>query len=209
MSQSLALTRTDQARRSANAVRLGTVAEVDPATARVRVQSGDNLSAWLPWTTQRAGGDRSWSAPDVGEQVVVACPDGDLAAGVVLGALYQDASPAPADSIDVHRTTYQDGAVVEYDRGGHKLTATLPGGGTAQIDAPAGVTVNGNVTVNGILVVTQGIQAAGGAGSTLQVTGRIEATEDVIADADASAISLISHLHDGVTPGGGNTGVPI
>ncbi|WMR36092.1 phage baseplate assembly protein V, partial [Metapseudomonas otitidis] len=32
-----------------NLIRLGTIAEVDHAAARVRVQSGQLLTGWLPW----------------------------------------------------------------------------------------------------------------------------------------------------------------
>lgn len=42
------------------------------------------------------------------------------------------------------------------------------------------------------------------AGGTLQINGSIELTGDVIAD----GISLINHVHGGVTPGAGTTGEP-
>ena len=60
-------------RRLENVVRLGTVAEVRYETpARCRIKTGDLITDWLPWTTARAGGDRSWWAPEVGEQVIAA-----------------------------------------------------------------------------------------------------------------------------------------
>ncbi len=116
---------TDIARRLANIIRVGVISEVDFAAARVRVTSGSLLTAPLPWLTDRAGSDRSWWAPSVGEQVLVLSPSGELAQGVVLPGIYQTSKPAPAASGDMHRTVYQDGSVVEYDNGAHQLRATV------------------------------------------------------------------------------------
>lgn len=53
-----------------NLIRLGTIAEVKGAKARVRL--GPTLTTeWLKWATPRAGSTRTWSAPTVGEQVTV------------------------------------------------------------------------------------------------------------------------------------------
>lgn len=103
-------------RRLANIVRIGTVEEADYPNARVRVAIGEILTAWLPWLTRRAGGDRDWWAPEAGEQVVVLSPAGDLAQGVVLPSLYADAAPAPATSPDIRREIHGDGLVIEHDR---------------------------------------------------------------------------------------------
>ena len=46
-----------------NLIRLGTIAEVDHARARVRVQSGELLTNWLPWIEARAGTTRDWDPP--------------------------------------------------------------------------------------------------------------------------------------------------
>jgi phage baseplate assembly protein V len=140
----------------ANAAQLGRVAETDYPKARARVILTDGLrSAWLPWLACRAGGDRTWWAPEVDEQVLVVCPDGDPARGVIVGALYcQDAS-APADAETVHRTEYKDGASIEYDRAAHALKATLPDGGTAELTAKGGITLIGPTEVRGTLKVTE------------------------------------------------------
>ncbi|MBE0529536.1 MAG: phage baseplate assembly protein V [Rhodospirillales bacterium] len=123
-------------RRLANVVRIGTVAEADYPAARVRVAIGDNLTGGLPWLTARAGGDRAWWAPEVGEQVMVFSPGGDLAQGVVLPALFSNAAPAPADSPDIRREVYADGLVIEHDRA-KKLTRlnALDSEGTLVLEA--------------------------------------------------------------------------
>ena len=68
---------TEAERRLSNLVMLGQVAELDAKKARVRVQAGPILTAWLPFATVRAGLDRTWHAPEPGEQVVLVAPGGD------------------------------------------------------------------------------------------------------------------------------------
>lgn len=110
-----------------NLIRLGTIAEVDGAKARV--QLGPKLTTeWLNWITQRAGSTCTWSAPTVGEQVMVLSPGGDVARGIILPALFSKVFDAPETSDTIHTTHYPDGAVVQYDHAAHALTATLPGG---------------------------------------------------------------------------------
>lgn len=131
----------DLERRLCNIVHPGTIDEVDHKKARVRVKIGKNQTAWIPWMTGRAGGDRTWSAPEKGEQVLVLSPSGDLQQGYVLPAIYRKDYPANADSGDVSRTTYKDGAVVEYDRSSHTHNLTLPNSGTANIKVGADASV--------------------------------------------------------------------
>ena len=120
------------ARRLANVVREGTVAEVDPAGYRVRVRYDTDdagqpvLTAPIPWLTGRAGPDRDWWAPEEGEEVVLLAPSGELTQALALPALYSDAMPAPSDDPDKRVTRHSDGAVFEYDRAAHRWTVTIP-----------------------------------------------------------------------------------
>jgi phage baseplate assembly protein V len=143
-----ALTLAELSRRLANLLRAGKVAEADYARARLRVRIGDQVTGWLPWLTSRAGGDRAWWAPEVGEQVLVLSPDGDPAQGWALPAGFTDAAPPPADDPAVSRTVYADGAVIEYDRAAHCLRAAIPG--RVQLAADGDVTAQ----VGGELVAT-------------------------------------------------------
>ena len=146
---------TEILRRLANVVRLGAVAEVDLATARARVRYDTDerrrpiLTGWLPWLTHRAGGDRTWWAPEVGEQVVLLAPGGELPEAVVVPALYRDAHPAPEAVASKHVVVYGDGARIEYDRAAHHLSAVLPANATAALTAPGGVAITGDVAVTG------------------------------------------------------------
>jgi phage baseplate assembly protein V len=90
---------------------------------------GDNTSAWLPWLTSRAGEDRTWHAPEVGEQVIVIAPGGELSAGYVMpGGVYKNDYPANGNKAEISRTTYKDGAIIEYDREAHEHLLQLPEG---------------------------------------------------------------------------------
>ncbi|WP_178860826.1 phage baseplate assembly protein V [Thiomicrorhabdus cannonii] len=188
----------DIARRLSNMVRVGFVSEVDYPNARVRVHYGVDaqgsplVSGWLPWLTGRAGNDIEWHAPELGEQVLMISPSGELQLGVVLPALYQASHPAPASAATVHRMQYADGAVIEYDRAAHRLKATLPAGGSALLVCPGGVQIDGDTTINGAVTINGDTQISGSA--------------DVSGDVVANGISLTTHTHPGDS--GGTTGQP-
>lgn len=187
-------------RRIENLVTLGTIASVDYATARVRVEAGGMMTAPLPWLTARAGNARTWWPPSVGEQVLLLCPGGDPARGVVLPGIYTTASPAPADGEKLHHTAYPDGAVVSYDAEAHQLTATLPAGGKADVTAPGGVHITGDTLITGKLHVTDTVQ--------LDADAHCSATVTADTDVKGGGKSLKTHGHTGVTPGSGNSGPP-
>ncbi len=190
----------DLQRRLGNLLRLGTVAEVEHGTARCRIRSGDLLTAPLPWLSPRAGDTIEWSAPTVGEQVLLLCPEGDTHQGIVLRGLYSQACPAPGSSPALHRTRYPDGAVFEYDHDAHALRAWLPAGGTAEISADGGVTVNGPLTVNGDCTFNGNTQTNGDAA----VSQTLTAQTDVV----GGGKSLKNHRHTGVQSGGATSGPP-
>ena len=108
-------------------MRWGTVADVrHEAPARCRVTTGGNTTGWLPWLTQRAGKDRTWWAPEVGEQVILLSPGGEMISGVVLPGCYSDSHPQPDDDQDVSCIEFKDGVRVEYNRAQHVLTVSSP-----------------------------------------------------------------------------------
>jgi phage baseplate assembly protein V len=180
---------TELDRRVSNLIRFGTIAEADYALAKVRVRCGDILTGWLPWLTPRAGGNKTWDAPETGEQVVILSPSGELNQGLVFGSLFQALMPAPVATPEKHHTVYIDGAVLEYDRNAHHLSAILPAGATVQLTSSGGITINGNITLTG----------------DITLTGTLTASVDVI----GGGKSLKTHKHGGVTAGGAQTGVPV
>lgn len=205
----------------ANMVRIGTIAELDEAAALVRVECGDLVTDWLHWLTGRAGPDRDWHAPELGEQVLVLSPSGDLAQGVVLAGIYQDAHPAPASSVNVHRLEYQDGASVQYDRQAHAYALEVPAGGVITlkiggtvlkledgqatlttpallVDAPQS-TFKGAVLVEGALTYQGGMTGSGGkGGASAKIAGDVQVTGgNIVTDGDVKAgnITLQGHHH--------------
>lgn len=173
---------TDLLRRLENLIRLGTIAAVDHQAARCTVRTGGLSVPNLPWLALRAGDSSDWDPPTVGEQCILIAPSGEPALGIALVGLYSQQLPAPSNSATVRRRKYPDGAVIDYDHASHALSATLPAGGKAQLTAPGGVTILGNVDITGTVTVS--------------------------ADVVASGISLVTHKHGGVQTGSGTTAVP-
>lgn len=81
-------------RRSANSVMLGIVTAINSGAARARVQVGDLDTPELPVAQLRAGALSFWWMPTVGEQVVVVCPSGDVAQGVIIASIFAGNAPS-------------------------------------------------------------------------------------------------------------------
>lgn len=177
-----------------NLIRLGAIAEVQHQPPRVRVETGGILTTWLPWLAPRAGADQEWDPPTEGEQVLLFSPSGQLTNGVALTGLFSDSIPANGDRPGLHRRTYADGAVIEYDSVAHHLSAVLPDGGTTSLTSTGGIHIVGPITHEGDYTQT----------GNQNVTGTVTVSVDVV----AADISLVKHVHGGVMPGPGQSGAP-
>jgi phage baseplate assembly protein V len=184
---------TDPHQLAGDMLRLGTIESIDLAGAHCRVRVGEIITGDIPWLAPAAGATRIWCPPSVGQQVLLVCPDGDEEAGIAIGGIWSDAHPAPAGA-DLFHAEFGDGAILGYDPIGHALTVTLPAGGTAQIDAPGGLTIKGPVTIDGPLSVTDKVD----------VTGKLTASDDVV----GGGKSLKNHVHTKVQAGGAVSGPP-
>lgn len=143
-----------------NLVRIGTIADVDPARARARLADDDGFqSDWRPWTELRAGTTRTWNPPTIGEQALLLSPGGDPANGVILVGLYADAQPAPSQDPSVERTVYPDGAVIEYNHAAHHLQATIPGSATIDADTHIAAHAGGAIEATAVADITAITQA--------------------------------------------------
>lgn len=178
-----------------NLLRFGTIAEVQHQPPRVKVSSGGIMTTWLPWLAIRAGADVDWDPPTAGEQVLLFAPSGQLANAVAVTGLYSDAIPANGDRAGLHRRTYRDGAVIEYDSIAHHLNVTLPAGGTTNLTSTGGITIDGPITHIGDYTQT----------GNQTVTGKVTVSQDVV----AAGVSLVAHPHSGVQPGSGQSGAPV
>ena len=177
-----------------NLIRFGVIAAVQMKPPRVQVKTGKLTTAWLPWIALRAGADQEWNPPTVDEQVILFSPSGQLANGVVLTGIFSDHIPANGDRAGLHRHTYRDGAVIEYDSIAHRLSAVLPQGGTTHLVSQGGIKIVGPITHEGDYTQI----------GNQNVTGKVTVSEDVL----AAGISLVNHRHGGVLPGGAKTERP-
>ncbi|MCF6808533.1 phage baseplate assembly protein V [Thiotrichales bacterium 19S9-12] len=79
-------------RRLANLIKIGIIYQVDQQQAKAQVKLGNLISGWLKWLTFRAGDCVTYSAPSVGEQVVVLSACGELNNGIILPSIYQSST---------------------------------------------------------------------------------------------------------------------
>ena len=183
-------------------IRFGSVVEIDLAKARCRIRYGDPDSEdeaetdWIRWLAPRAGDVRIWCAPSLGEQVLLLCPDGQIGAAVALPGLWCDAFPPPANA-EADVFAWHDGARISYDLENSELVINLPAGATVQITSPGGLAIDaeGGITLRGDVTIE----------GNLNVSEQIEAQGDVLGD----GISLSGHRHSGVQSGGAQTGEPV
>ena len=97
-------------RRIANIAMLGVVSAVEAGSGRASVTVGDLTSPPLLVAQLRAGGLSFWWMPSVGEQVLVICPSGDLAQGVIAGSVF--AGNAPSGDAGIPMIELQGGRMV-------------------------------------------------------------------------------------------------
>jgi len=204
---------TEMNRALSNMIRVGNIRAVDVANARVRVAFGGCVSDWLPWGASRAGNRRDWTAPNVGEQVMVFCPFGDPTQAVVGPSIFQDDFSAPATSADQDTTVYPDGTTVDYNSATNTLTVTVAGSGNvvinckvATVKADTSVTIDtpettctGNLTVNKSFTMGQ-------EGGIATMKGNVAIEGGSLTHNGKNVGS--THTHGGVQSGGSNTAAP-
>lgn len=207
-------------RQARNAVRKGSILDIDYAHALCRVSIGDPdddtgslQTNWLPWFAVAAGNTRDWRPPTKGEQVMLLCPMGDPAQGVALCGFFSDTFPPPANTESTHTRVYPDAALVAYDHASHVLDVVLPAGATVNVTSPGAVNVNtkdANVTaetikLDGDVTVTKSLTVQGplafesgmtgrgsnGAAATMQIDGAADFTGEV----KSKGISVPFHTH--------------
>ncbi|AZR93248.1 baseplate assembly protein [Bordetella trematum] len=194
-----------------NLIRVGTIAQVDLSSrpAKVRVSTGALTTDWLQFLALRAGTSTTWDPPTTGEQVLVLCPGGDTAAGIVITGLNSDAIPAPSTSASEHVRLYPDGARVTYDHQAGALTATgiktiQANASTSAILRCPAITLDGDVTVTGLLSYQAGMSGKNGKGNRTVISGDIIQRDGELS---SNGVVLETHTHR-VRSLGGETDEP-
>jgi phage baseplate assembly protein V len=165
-------------------LQFGTISSVDLAAALAIVDLGDVQTPPIPWLAI-AGSVKSFVPPSVGEQVAVLVPDEDVTGAIIIGGLFSNQNPAPANST-VLLMKNQNGDYIEYNiqTGLFKLTLS----GNFEIEAANIQITAPNIDING----------------DINLTGKLTATDDVI----AAGKSLKTHKHLLVKSGTDISGAP-
>ncbi|WP_342221592.1 phage baseplate assembly protein V [Candidatus Fukatsuia endosymbiont of Tuberolachnus salignus] len=183
----------------ANLIRIGTVSAVDTAQGQCRVKTGELETDWLNWLTLRAGRVKSWSAPSVGEQVLILSLGGELTTAFVLPAVFSDVNPAPSVSADAIMLTFPDGAHFAYEPKTSHLVLT--GIKTATITAASAITLDTPVVTCTQQLITDRLQVNQGG----KITGEFTHSGGNLT---SNGITLHRHQYSGVKSGGNNSGNP-
>lgn len=161
--------------------RYGRIASVDLGAGRMTVSIGDIETQPVRWFTGGSGSVRVWTRPKQGEQVMLICPDGDIAGAIALRGIDCTAFP-PVGDPNRDLVEFADGATLSYDDDAHALAIDLPTGATVSIKASGGVTIDSDV----------------------HITGKVTVDDDVL----AGTVSLKHHRHLQVASGQAVSGEP-
>lgn len=149
------------AQQVARLIRFGTVHSVQVSPPRCRVSFGidpvtntEHTTGWLSWSAVVDDTASEWRMPAAGASVMVLSPGGNTTGGLVFPAGYTDDRTPPSEEPGQHVTQYSDGATVSYDTKAHAMAVNLPAGGSIVIVTPGGMTVKGDVNIDGTLTAT-------------------------------------------------------
>ena len=117
----------DLEKRLANICRIGQVEAVDESTGRLDVGFEEGLTVQnIPFLTTRAGEDKTYWLPSVGELGMLFSPSGDIANSFFLPGIFYTGFPIPdtMNALQVKRI-FRDGTEEEVDTDAHswKLTS--------------------------------------------------------------------------------------
>lgn len=180
------LTLIELQRQLDNLIRIGTVTAV--RSGECRVKTGDLITNWRPYLTERAGNNRTRHRLSIDEQVMLLSVSGDLRNAYIVGSLNAAAAEEPLadnDNPDLDRTEYSDGAIIEYNPQTGELNAT--GIMAAKIKASVSVTFDAPKVI---------------------CTNLLQAKRVISETANIGGIEVTTHKHSGVSTGGGQTGGP-
>lgn len=175
-------------RRFSGVMRHGTVEQVDPEKAIVRLRFGEDkegkpyLSPWVPYA-QIAGALKVHTPPTKGQQMTTMSPSGDWMQAIAVPMHWSDQNVSPSPNGDENVLTYGNvRATVKDD-----LVQVIVGGCTFEITSAY---VKVKIDDVGHTISGDGLSITG---------GRVEHDSKNIGS---------THKHTDVVPGGGLTGTP-
>jgi phage baseplate assembly protein V len=190
-------------------LKFGIIEECQPDKGlyRVRIDEDDIKTKFIPVVVPNSKSTKFEAPLEVGEHVALLM-DERAEDGIIVGAIYSEADkPENGAGENVWRTTFADGSYIKFDKSSGDLTVNTKGKVIVESASDVEITctklkVTGDVEVNGSITGSNG----------LEVTGKIEATgniESTAGDVKALTISLLTHVHGGVTPGLSPTSTPL
>lgn len=192
----------------------GIVSDYKPGYAKVYFQEDDLVTDWWPILMRTSLKDKESWPLNVQEQVICLCDD-RLEEGVVLGAIHNDEdAPDPGAAAGKFRKVFEDGTILEYDKGTHEFKGTLQGKATIIAQGDVSITtitkvtiiapevdITGNLVVEGNLSFS-GTMAGGSVGSSVAFDGTTLSAPEM----KAGTVELRTHIHPAGTS---DTGPPI
>jgi phage baseplate assembly protein V len=142
----------------------GTIAEVDHAGQRLRLDLRGRPSGWLPYPNEIGQNFRRWCPLRVGTQVLAACPSGNPANAVLIAIIPTNALPPPSTAEGLDRVEFNDGSLVEYDSDAKRMHVVSVGDIAAEASGNITATAGENITA------TAGGNAAIVAGAVASIT---------------------------------------
>jgi phage baseplate assembly protein V len=143
--------------------------------------------------------------------VLVLAEGGELQNGIVMPAgLYSDDNPAPGDKAGLWRKQFGDDGKIEYDRDSGEFMVDAKGKATLKVSDTTAVIEDGTITLkvsDTTITVTDGKIALAVGGTKLEITSSGAVFTGGTVKHDGKSIDK-THMHTGVTAGGGVSGPP-
>lgn len=103
-----------------NLIRFGYIEaqeDIDCENQKVRVRLSEEFkTGWLIFTPERAGSSSFWNPPEVGENVLIICPYGEILQGIVIKSVYSEPFPSPGNDKNIVREKFGDHIFLDYDK---------------------------------------------------------------------------------------------
>lgn len=127
-------------------IRVGTVSSINAENATARVQFKDRngvVSYDLRVLVKNSLSQKDYWMPDVSEQVLCLFLPIGIERGYIVGSFYSTVTTPPATEKTIRKVEFEDGTMVEYDRGAHKLQIDIPeSAGEVVINCAGSATIN-------------------------------------------------------------------